>query len=107
MANSTAKRTRAWNKAFSDYRQLETELSEAPKEHYVSVRERVAGKMTELLATPAPTFIAVQQKLQLLWQVQLKEDGMDNDEKRLIVQDVFNLIIESAAVLGLEPDPFA
>lgn len=107
MATSIAKRTRAWNKAFFDYQALEAELLNTPSERYVAVRDRVAAKMTELLATPAPTFIAVQQKLQVMWQIELKEGGSDNDERRLIVQDIYDLIVESAAVLGLERDPFA
>ncbi|MEN2786262.1 hypothetical protein ACFOKI_07670 [Sphingomonas qilianensis] len=107
MATRTANPTNAFAKAFHEYTELEAELLEAPKERDVALRERVAAKMTHLLAMPAPTFIAVQQKLRIMWQTELTEDGDDNDEKRLIVQDLYDLIVQSAAVLGLERDPFA
>ncbi|WP_066659678.1 MULTISPECIES: hypothetical protein [unclassified Sphingomonas] len=86
----------AWNTQYAHYLSLTQQLEQAPAlEHDALERARV-DVQEELMTLPAPTLIAVLHKLEIRWENQLSS----GDERRLILEDLSDLIQAQSALLG-------
>lgn len=86
----------AWNTQYTHYLSLTQQLDQAtPHERDALERARVDAQ-DGLMALPAPTLTAVLHKLEIRWEDQLSGD----DERRLILDDLADLIQAQSALLG-------
>jgi len=86
----------AWNTQYAHYLNLTQQLEHArPFERDALERAR-ADAQDDLMALPAPTLTAVLHKLEIRWEDQLSEE----DERRLILDDLADLIQAQSALLG-------
>ncbi len=81
-----------WNSALAVLHTLNQKLTEA-QAHEADALERAIAEQEELLLDlEAPHFAAVAYKLKLLWETDLDRPDGDGATKRLIVEDLTNLI---------------
>ncbi|WP_166038990.1 hypothetical protein [Sphingosinicella sp. YJ22] len=106
MAKTTVTRRAAWDKMYGAYLDLNQRLEQAQPHERDALERAVAAQQDALLNLNAPSFLAVMHKLEVLWEGQL--DGLDqeSEEKRLIVEDLSDLIAEGATIIGYT-SPFA
>lgn len=102
MATKTTTRLRAWNKAYTVYQSLQNRLEEAEPAEMDAMERAFADAQDKLLALPAPSFIAVLHKLEILWELELDTPDVAGSEKAQIIEDLGDLINEVAATLGSE-----
>lgn len=93
-------RARTWATAFNKYVSLNQRLIQAPAKDRDGLERAIVAQEEELLDTPAPSFGAVITKLELLWEQQL--DGTDTEAKarRLVLEDLADLIAKNRLLLG-------
>lgn len=97
---STARRA-SWERAIKNLATLNQQLDEAQPAEQRDVLERaIAAQEEDLLDTPSPSFTAVITKLELLWSEQLIGLDPETEAKRLILEDLSDLIAESRQLLG-------
>lgn len=96
-------RARAWNTAFEKIQNLNQRLIEERNPHQREALERAAAAQEEqLLELPAPHFTAVIRKLELLWECQLEGLDSEAEAKRLVLEDLGDLILEQCQLLGVQ-----
>jgi hypothetical protein len=100
MAANATNRLRAWNKAYTHYLTLQDQLNDAAAGEVDAIERALAAAQDKLLGLPAPSFIAVRHKLEILWELDLEKPDLDGGQKALIVEDLVDLIDEAAATLG-------
>jgi hypothetical protein len=98
-------RRHAWNTAYSLYLNLIQHLDQAPPADRDRREQLVAEHQGILLELPAPNLAAVLQKLKMIWELDLEKPDQDGDEKRLIIGDIGDLIVEGGQLLGITLDP--
>lgn len=86
----------AWNTQYAHYLSLTQQLEQAPPHERDALERARADAQDNLLALPAPTVTAVLHKLEIRWEDQLAAD----DERRLILDDLSDLIQAQSALLG-------
>lgn len=86
----------AWNTQYAHYLSLTQQLDQAPAFERDALERARADVQDELMALPAPTLTAVLHKLEIRWEDQLTRD----DERRLILDDLADLIQAQSALLG-------
>jgi hypothetical protein len=96
---NTARR-REWNAAFENLTKLNHRLSQAQPDERGQLEQLIADQQDDLLDTSAPSFTAVRQKLELLWEAELHGLDQSSEEKRLILEDIEDLIAEAAALIS-------
>lgn len=102
MADNATTRLRAWNKAHAHYLDLSERLLAANEDEVDAIERELAAAESEIMELPAPSFIAVRIKLEMLWQVDLDNPDRDSAEKAQIIDDLIDLTDEAAATLGFE-----
>ena len=102
MATNATTRMRAWSKALTRYQTLNHRLDEAQPHEVGQLERALAAAQDELMELPAPSFLAVRQKLDILWELDVEKPDKDGAEKALIIEDLNDLIAEAAAKLGIE-----
>ena len=100
MADIAAKRAHAWRNALSHYEALEQELERSEPAQAPPLQLALTEALDELMDLPAPSFIAVKQKLLWLWEADVEKPDRDGAEKLQILEDLSDLIDEAAATLG-------
>lgn len=101
MPNTTHKaRARAWNNSFKKLIALNQKLEQAAPEERDALERAIAEQQDDLLDTPAPSFSALLVKLEALFEGQL--DGLDSEAeyRRLVIEDLSDLIGETRELLG-------
>lgn len=100
MAETTVTRRAAWDKMYRAYLILNQRLSECEPHERDTLERSVAAHQDALLNMNAPSFLAVMQKLEVLWEGQLDAPDQASEEKRLIIGDLSDLAAEGAAIVG-------
>lgn len=95
-------RARAWNTAFEKYLSLNQRLIEARAHERDALKRAVAAQEDQLLELPAPHFTAVIRKLELLWECQLEGLDSEAEAKRMVLEDLGDLILEQSQLLGVQ-----
>lgn len=86
----------AWNTQYAHYLSLTQQLDQAPAHEHDALERARVDAQEELMTLPAPTLTAVLHKLEIRWEEQLTGD----DERRLILDDLADLIQAQSALLG-------
>ena len=105
MATNATTRLRAWNKAYTHYLTLKDRLDQAELADVDAIERALAEAEAELFDLPAPSFIAVRHKLEIMWELDLDKPDVASGEKALIIEDLGDLIAAAAATLGFERPP--
>lgn len=95
-------RARAWNTAFEKYQSLNQRLIQARDHERDALERAVAAEEEQLLELPSPHFAAVIRKLELLWECQLEGLDSEAEAKRLVLEDLADLILEQSQLLGVQ-----
>lgn len=93
-------RASAWKNQFNNYLSLTQQLERAAPHQRESVERALAEAQDDLLDMPAPTFSAVLQKLEMLWETEMHGLDQASEERRLILEDLSGLIQAQSALLG-------
>ena len=98
--DATNARRENWKRLLEEYQNLNQRLIEASAKDRDAQERAVAAHEEEMLDTPAADFGQVRFKLELLWDQQL--DGLDaeSEAKRLVIEDLSDLIGEAHQILG-------
>lgn len=86
----------AWNTQYAHYLSLTQQLDQAPPLERDALERARVDAQEELMTLPAPTLTAVLHKLEIRWEDKLSGD----DERRLILEDLSDLIQAQSALLG-------
>ena len=86
----------AWNTQYAHYLSLTQQLDQAPTHEHDALERARVDAQEELMTLPAPTLSAVLHKLEIRWEDQLTS----GDERRLILDDLADLIQAQSALLG-------
>ncbi|MBM6577948.1 hypothetical protein KCP91_16305 [Microvirga sp. SRT01] len=100
MATTTANRARRWRNALSKYDALNQRLDEAQPHEVDAIERELADREAELFDLPSPSFEAVRQKLAIMWRLDIEKPDIEAGEKALILEDLDDLIAETAELLG-------
>jgi hypothetical protein len=95
-------RLSAWNTQSANILNVNMRLMEAPAHERDALERAVAAEEEQLLELPAPHFTAVIRKLELLWECQLEGLDSEAEAKRLVLEDLGDLILEQSQLLGLQ-----
>jgi len=96
-ANSA--RRAAWNTTYNRYLSLNQQLEQARPEERNALERAIADQQDDILDTPAPTFQALQIKLELLFEGQLEGLRSEAAYRRLVIEDLGELISETRELL--------
>jgi hypothetical protein len=102
---SNADTRRTWERALNKYVDLNLRLEQAQEPEAIEkIGKALAKHQDELMELNAPTLTAVLQKLYILWgETDLHGLDRESEEKRLILEDLEELIVQSAHLLGATP----
>lgn len=98
--DATTERRAEWKRAMSTFKNLNQRLIEAPAKERDALESAIAAQEEDLLDTPAPSFSAVLTKLGLLWSCQIEGLDSEAEAKRLVLEDLSDLIAETRHLLG-------
>lgn len=90
----------SWATTFAKYTGLNHSLVEAPHSQRDQIEREIASTQDDLLDTPAPTLVAVRQKLEMLWEGKMGGLDQSSEERRLILEDLDSLIHAQRELLG-------
>jgi len=88
-----------WKRLFEELKNLNQRLIGAPAKDRDALERAIAAQEEDLLDTPAPSFDAVITKLELLWCEQMDGLDVESEAKRLILEDLGDLIAENRQLL--------
>lgn len=95
-------RAAAWETAIQQLAVLDLRLEDAASHEEADAARRELGALQDkLLDTPAPHLTAVRQKLEMLWEARLSDLDRDSEERRLILEDLEDLIQTQHQLLGV------
>lgn len=98
--DATTARRENWKRLFTQYQTLNQQLDQVQPAKRDALERAIADKEDELLDNPAPSFTAVITKLELLWSADLHGLDAGSEAKRLILEDLGDLITENLQLLG-------
>ena len=98
--DATNARRENWKRLFQELQNLNQRLIEAPAKDRDALERAIAAQEEDLLDTPAPSFGAVMTKLELLWTDQLIGLDPEAEARRLLLEDLGDLIAENRQLLG-------
>lgn len=90
----------SWATIFAKYTGLNQSLLEAPRSQRDQIERDIIALQDDLLDTPAPTLVAVRQKLEMLWEGKMLDLDQASEERRLILEDLEGLILAQRQLLG-------
>src|SRR5262245_6138374 len=90
----------AWNTLHAHYVNLIQQLEQAQPHDRDALERSIAAAQDELLDTPAPTFTAVCQKLEMIWEGEMLGLDQASEERRLVLEDLESLIQAQHKLLG-------
>ena len=105
MAETTfTDRVSDWNASIEKLNELTLNLAQCPPQERRAVERAIAEQEDDLLDTPAPSLDAVITKLELLWDGQLFGIDPETEQRRLILDDLADLIVQGAQLFGIASD---
>ena len=97
--DATNARRENWKRLIQEYSNLNQRLIEGSAKDRDGLERAIAAQEEDLLDTPAPSFDAVITKLELLWCEQMDGLDVESEAKRLILEDLGDLIAENRQLL--------
>ena len=99
-AIATTARRANWKREIEKYVTLNEQLDGAQPADRDRLEREVAAQQEELLDTPSSTFAGVVTKLELMWSAELHGLDAESEYKRLVLEDLGDLIAETQQLLG-------
>ena len=93
-------RASAWNISIQHLNELNQKLGQCPPEQRDELERQIAEQEEDVLDTSAPSFGAVLTKLELLFEGQLFGLDPESEHRRLILEDLSNLVDETRELIG-------
>jgi hypothetical protein len=97
-ANSA--RHAAWNTTYNHFLTLSQQLDDCPAEQRDALERAIADQEEEILETPSPSFEALRIKIELLFEGQLDGLHAEAEHRRLVLEDLSDLIAETHDLIG-------
>lgn len=98
--NATTARREEWERAFTKLADLNQKLAECQPEERDEIERAIAEQEEDVLDTSAPCLTALLVKLELLFNGQLEGLHPDAEYRRLLIEDLSDLIEESRELIG-------
>jgi hypothetical protein len=98
--DATNARRANWKRLFQTYLNLNQQLDQCQQAERDALERAVVAQEEDLLDTPAPSFSAVVTKLELMWSADLHGLDPESEAKRLVLEDLGDLITETRHLLG-------
>ena len=98
--DATTARHQEWKCALTKLNELNQSLAQCQPQEREALERAIADQEDDVLNTPAPSFTALFTKLELLFEGQM--DGLDAEaeHRRLVIEDLSDLIAETREILG-------
>jgi hypothetical protein len=96
----TNTRRALWETAFNNLTALNQQLDKCQSQDRDALERAIADQEDDLLDTPAPSFSALLAKLELLFEGQLEGLDAEAEHRRLVVEDLSDLIEETRELIG-------
>jgi hypothetical protein len=97
-------RARAWKISIQKLNQLNEQLDQCQPEDREALERAIAEQEEDVLDTSAPSYTALLLKLELLFSGQLEGLHPDAEYRRLVLEDLSELIAVSQELVGGAPD---
>lgn len=101
--NATTARREEWERAFKKLTDLNEKLAHSQPNERDLLERAVAEQEEDVLDTSAPSLAALLVKLELLFNGQLEGLHPDAEYRRLVIEDLSELIDESRELIGQRP----
>jgi hypothetical protein len=89
-----------WETAFNKLTELNQQLDQCQPQDREALERAVADQEDDLLDTPSPSFSALLTKLELLFEGQLEGLHSEAEHRRLVIEDLSDLIEETRELIG-------
>lgn len=89
-----------WETAFNKLTELNQQLDQCQPQDREALERAVADQEDDLLDTPSPSFSALLTKLELLFEGQLEGLHPEAEHRRLVIEDLSDLIEETRDLIG-------
>lgn len=93
-------RARAWKISIQKLNKLNLKLNQCQPQERDALERAIADQEEDVLDTPAPSFSALLTKLELLFEGQLEGLDAEAEHRRLVIEDLSDLIEETRELIG-------
>jgi hypothetical protein len=93
-------RASAWKTSVETLEELNKKLQQCQPHERDALEQAIADEEEDLLETPAPSFSGVLTKLELMWSADLIGIHPETEQRRLILDDLAELIEETRELIG-------
>jgi hypothetical protein len=93
-------RARAWNISFNKLIDLNQKLDRCRPQDREALERAIAEQEDDVLDTPSPSLSALSFKLELLFEGQLEGVDSEAEHRRLVIEDLHDLIPETRELIG-------
>jgi hypothetical protein len=93
-----------WNASIEKLNELNLKLDECQPQDRDTLERAIADQQDDVLNTPAPTWTALLAKMELLFEGQLEGLDAEAEYRRLLLEDVSDLIAETRELVGNLPE---
>jgi hypothetical protein len=104
MAEMADTRASAWNTSYQNYLKLSQQLAQCQPNERNVLERAIAAQQEDLLDTAAPTLTALHAKLEILFEGQMSGLDAESEAKRLVLEDLNDLISEATELIGITID---
>jgi hypothetical protein len=98
--DATTARHHEWECALNKLKNLNQKLGDCPADQRDALERAIADQENDVLDTPAPTYGALLFKLELLFDGQLDGLHAEAEHRRLVIEDLSDLIAETRELIG-------
>jgi hypothetical protein len=98
--DATTARHQEWECASNKLNELNLRLDQCQPHERDALERAIADQEEDLLDTPSPTFSALLTKLELLFEGELEGLSAEAEHRRLVIEDLSDLIAETHHLLG-------
>ena len=98
--NATTARRELWERALNNLTELNQKLDQCAPHERDALERAIADQEEDVLDTPAPSFSALLTKLELLFKGHLDGLHAEAEHRRLVVEDLSELIEETRELIG-------
>jgi hypothetical protein len=99
-SNATTARHEEWKRSFTKLTELNEKLDQCQPHERDALERAIADQEEDILDTPAPSFSALRIKLELLFEGQLEGLDSEAEHRRLLLEDLGDLIAETRELIG-------
>jgi hypothetical protein len=93
-------RASAWNISIQHLNELNQKLDQCQPHERDALERAIADQEEDVLDTPAPSFSGLLIKLELLFEGQLDGLHPEAEHRRLVIEDLSDLIAETRELIG-------